>query len=113
MMKNGRFEFRNIPFYGFATFHDDEHGKKRGPNTMYRLTAEGITLCHCGDLGAIPDNKVINAIKEVDFLLVPVGGVYTMEKDVLRREYVFIIKGAIAAHQRDMTCLQTLSSLNV
>lgn len=85
MMKNGRFEFRNIPFYGFATFHDDANGRKRGNNTMYRLTSEGITLCHCGDLGAIPDNKIINAIKEVDFLMVPVGGVYTMEKDVLRK----------------------------
>ena len=52
---------------------------------MYRFTIEGITICHCGDLGALPSNKTINAIKGVDFLFVPVGGVYTMELPEVRK----------------------------
>ena len=40
---------------------------------------EGITIAHCGDLGCIPSQEVLNAIKGVDFLFVPVGEVYTME----------------------------------
>ena len=83
--KNGRFEFRGIPFYGLSTYHDDVQGAKRGLNTRYRFTSEGITICHCGDLGAIPNAKVINAIKGVDFLFLPVGGVYTMELPEVRK----------------------------
>lgn len=94
MMKNGRFEFRNIPFYGLSTFHDDAQGKKRGMNTMYRFTIEGMTLCHCGDLGCIPNQKVINAIKDVDFLFLPVGGVYTLQKSDLR-EFIEIVNPRI------------------
>ena len=85
LARNGRFEFRGIPFYGLSTYHDDVNGAKRGMNTMYRFTAEGITLCHCGDLGAIPNHKVLNAIREVDFLFLPIGGVYTMELPEVRR----------------------------
>ena len=40
---------------------------------------EGISICHCGDLGCIPSKGVIDAIKGVDFLFIPVGEVYTME----------------------------------
>ena len=94
MMKNGRFEFRNIQFYGLSTFHDDAQGKKRGMNTMYRFTIEGMTLCHCGDLGCIPNQKVINAIKDVDFLFLPVGGVYTMQKSELR-DFIEIVNPRI------------------
>ena len=83
--ENGRFSFNNIPFYGLNTYHDDDSGYIRGFNTMYRFTFEDMTFCHCGDIGDIPSGKVINAIKEVDFLFVPVGGTYTMENPELRK----------------------------
>ncbi len=83
--KNGRFEFRNNQFYGLSTFHDNSQGQIRGRNTMYSFTFDGISICHCGDLGCVPSMKVINAIKEVDFLFVPVGGVFTLEKPELRK----------------------------
>ena len=85
VMKNGRFSFNNIPFYGLNTYHDDDSGYIRGFNTMYRFTFEDMTFCHCGDIGDIPSGKVINAIKEVDFLFVPVGGTYTIENPELRK----------------------------
>ena len=33
------------------TWHDEVHGKKRGPNTIHILEAEGIRVAHMGDLG--------------------------------------------------------------
>ena len=82
---NGRFEYRGIQFYGYSTFHDTEKGTKRGLNTMYKFTMDGISVCHCGDLGDIPNDQVIKQIRDIDILLIPVGGYYTMELDVIKR----------------------------
>ena len=68
-----------IKVNGYESWHDHNEGAERGANTIYRFEMEGITLCHCGDLGCIPPKEVIDAIKGVDFLFIPVGEVYTME----------------------------------
>ncbi|MCL2142930.1 MAG: MBL fold metallo-hydrolase [Methanomassiliicoccaceae archaeon] len=75
----GEFEFGGSRFVGLGTDHDEAGGSKRGKNVMYLMEADGITICHCGDLGNIPDDDVVEKIKGVDILMVPVGGVYTME----------------------------------
>lgn len=82
---NGKFECKGISFRGYQTYHDDAQGTKRGMNTIYFFEMEGITMCHCGDLGAIPRDCIINRIKNVDLLFLPVGGVYTMENPELKR----------------------------
>jgi len=69
----------NIKVTGYKSWHDKSEGSERGANTIYKFEMEGITLCHCGDLGCIPTDDVLEAIKGVDFLFVPVGEVYTME----------------------------------
>jgi L-ascorbate metabolism protein UlaG (beta-lactamase superfamily) len=85
MAHNGRFESRGMQFRGLPTFHDPEQGRLRGPNTMYLFQMDGFSVCHCGDLGDIPDDQVMKAIAGVDFLFVPVGGYYTMELDPLKK----------------------------
>jgi len=50
-----------------------------GENTIYTIEAEDLKLCHLGDLG----QKELTAdqlekIGEVDILMIPVGGVYTI-----------------------------------
>ncbi len=82
---NGDFDSHGIHFTGFDTFHDKEQGTQRGKNTIYRFAMDGISVCHCGDLGDIPDERVIEQIKNVDFLFLPVGGYYTMENDDLKK----------------------------
>lgn len=77
--KLGKFKAGPFDVEGFPSFHDDERGAKRGPNTLYLFEMDGIRICHSGDLGAIPDDKVINKIRNVDILFVPVGANYTME----------------------------------
>lgn len=77
--KNGRFECRGIQFTGIETFHDGSGGALRGMNTMYKFQMDGISVCHCGDLGAVLPARCIASIAGVDILFVPIGGVYTME----------------------------------
>ena len=64
---------------GFSTFHDEENGAKRGPNTIFLIEADGQRVVHCGDLGHVPDEATVNALYGCDVLLIPVGGVYTVD----------------------------------
>ena len=64
---------------GFASFHDDAHGAKRGPNVMFLIEGDGARVLHLGDLGHDLSDAQIAAFGRVDALLVPVGGVYTID----------------------------------
>lgn len=81
---NGKFECKGMNFHGFPTYHDNENGTVRGLNTMYMFQMDGISICHCGDLGQMPCQKTLKAIQGVDLLFLPVGGIYTMENDSLK-----------------------------
>ena len=72
------FEIVEVP-----SFHDDRHGELRGPNTIFVITSKsGEKLVHLGDLGHFPDEKQLAAISDADYLLVPVGGYYTIDAPV-------------------------------
>jgi len=75
----GEFEKMNFRIFGFKTFHDKEKGVKRGENIVFRIEAEGISLVHCGDLGLLPDDDFLDKLGNIDILLVPVGGFYTID----------------------------------
>lgn len=60
-------------------FHDGEKGAKRGPNLLAKVTLDGLRVLHCGDLGHVPDEALVRRIGEVDVLLIPVGGFYTID----------------------------------
>jgi len=74
----GQFEKMGVRISGFSTWHDAVGGKERGENIMYRVE-DDISVLHCGDLGAIPDEKLLDEIGEVHVLMVPVGGVSTLD----------------------------------
>ncbi|MGC8970818.1 MAG: MBL fold metallo-hydrolase [bacterium] len=77
----GEFNYRGIKINGIKTFHDKNKGAQRGQNVVFTIEVEGIKVCHLGDLGEIPNDTQLKAIGEVDVLLVPVGGFYTIEPD--------------------------------
>ncbi|OGK62672.1 hypothetical protein A2334_00475 [Candidatus Roizmanbacteria bacterium RIFOXYB2_FULL_38_10] len=77
----GQFEKKGIRIWGFKTFHDKKQGAERGDNVMYKFEAEGISVLHCGDLGVVPDDAYLDEIGDVDVLLVPVGGFYTIDAE--------------------------------
>ncbi len=64
---------------GIATYHDTEHGSKRGNNNVFVLELDGINICHLGDLGHILTPEQVLEIGKVDVLCVPVGGFYTID----------------------------------
>jgi len=70
---------KGVQFRGVATYHDDSRGKQRGPNTVFCFTLDDIKLSHLGDLGHILSEQQIAEIGGVDVLLIPVGGVYTID----------------------------------
>lgn len=77
----GEFESKGVRIFGFRSFHDDKKGEERGENTLYKIEAEGISVLHCGDLGFVPDDSFIDSIGDVDILMVPVGGFYTIDPE--------------------------------
>lgn len=62
-----------------ASFHDDVRGAKRGSNHITIIQSQGLRLAHMGDLGHLPDPTQLAAINEVDVMLIPVGGFYTID----------------------------------
>lgn len=76
----GEYEIKEIFVQGIPSFHDDKEGKEKGLNTIYTIDEEGMRLCHLGDLGQkelLPDQ--VEKIGNIDILMVPVGGTYTID----------------------------------
>jgi L-ascorbate metabolism protein UlaG (beta-lactamase superfamily) len=71
----GTFDSRVGEVVAVASEHDDAAGTRRGPNTIFRFTLDGLRLCHFGDFGqAELRAEQQRAIGNIDVLLVPVGG---------------------------------------
>lgn len=75
----GEYEIKGARIRGILSFHDSKEGKERGRNTIYTYFLDGINVCHLGDLGHQLTPDQIDLIGNVDILLVPVGGVYTID----------------------------------
>lgn len=76
----GEYEKNGIAVLGLMSYHDKLEGKERGSNTIYIIKAEDMTICHLGDLGQEKlDEKQVQEIGDVDILMVPVGGNYTID----------------------------------
>ena len=67
-------EIKGVKIKGIVTYHDNSGGKKRGQNIVFKLTVDEITICHLGDLGHVLNEDQVQAIGDVDILLLPVGG---------------------------------------
>ena len=77
---SGEYEIKEIFIRGIPAFHDGSRGKERGEITIYTIEAEDIRLCHLSDLGqAELTSDQLEKIGSVDILMIPVGGVYTVD----------------------------------
>lgn len=74
----GEYEVKGISIFGYPSFHDSQSGEKRGKNTIFVIEAEGLRICHLGDLGSTLSPKELEEINGVEVLMVPVGGIYTI-----------------------------------
>jgi L-ascorbate metabolism protein UlaG (beta-lactamase superfamily) len=70
----GEYEVNDVFVTGIRTWHDAEKGEKFGFNTIYLMVVEGMTICHLGDLGHVLTSEQLEAVEDVDILLIPAGG---------------------------------------
>ena len=76
----GEYEIKEVFIQGIPAFHDNSQGRERGPVTIYALELEGLHLCHLGDFGQKElSSEQLEKIGQVDILMIPVGGVYTID----------------------------------
>jgi L-ascorbate metabolism protein UlaG (beta-lactamase superfamily) len=78
----GSHSIQGMEFRGIDCYHDDVRGKKRGANTIFCFTVDGIRVCHLGDLGHALTEQNYADIGAVDLLLVPVGGNFTIDAKI-------------------------------
>ena len=74
----GEYEVAGTFIQGIHTFHDGEEGATRGKNTIFLIEIDGFTLLHLGDLGHELAKETLENIPEIDVLMIPVGGTYTI-----------------------------------
>jgi L-ascorbate metabolism protein UlaG (beta-lactamase superfamily) len=71
----GRFESAVGEVVAINSEHDSEAGTRRGPNTIFVFTLDGVRVCHFGDFGQValrPEQRA--AIGDINLLFLPVGG---------------------------------------
>ncbi len=74
----GEYEIGGIFLTGITTFHDAQKGNVKGKNTVYLIEADGVTLCHLGDLGHPLSLRLIEELGLIDVLFLPVGETSTI-----------------------------------
>jgi L-ascorbate metabolism protein UlaG (beta-lactamase superfamily) len=75
----GEYEAAGVFITGVAAYHDAQEGKERGKNTVFAIAIDDVTVGHLGDLGHPLSAQLIEALGNVDVLLVPVGGQSTID----------------------------------
>jgi len=74
----GKHDAAGFSISGVKTYHDTSGGKDRGRNIVFTIDVDGMRVCHLGDLGHVLSEEEVAAIGNVDVLLVPVGGHFTI-----------------------------------
>lgn len=87
---NGEFKLINqvgdctvgdIDIKGIHSFHDNQEGQKKGNNIIFTYTLDGIKIAHLGDLGHVLSTEQVELLRDIDVLLVPCGGGFTIGSD--------------------------------
>jgi L-ascorbate metabolism protein UlaG (beta-lactamase superfamily) len=75
----GEYEASGVAIAGIPTFHDETDGSQRGKNTVYVIHMDDLRVVFLGDLGHKLSDKQLEEINGTDILMVPVGGVVTLD----------------------------------
>jgi L-ascorbate metabolism protein UlaG (beta-lactamase superfamily) len=85
--KEGVYDLDGVEITGIKSFHDDEGGALRGENIIFKFRMDGLDVCHLGDIGENCTAELLEQILPIDILLIPVGGIYTIDSEQAK-EYV-------------------------
>ena len=90
----GTYHIDDIRIKLIEASHGQFNGKKFGDTFLSLLTLENMTILHCGDLGSIPSDVIINEIEDIDILFVPIGGHYTLDAQSAK-QFIELVKPKI------------------
>ena len=85
--REGQYEIGGVNLSAIKSYHDNESGKERGENLIFKFRMDGVEVCHLGDLGEDCSSSLIEALLPIHVLLIPVGGNYTIDAQQAK-EYV-------------------------
>ena len=78
----GEYEVKGVHFYGFPVPHDDAGGNRLGFSAAFLIEADDLRVLHLGDFGVKDlSSEQIEELGDVDILLIPVGGTYTLDAE--------------------------------
>lgn len=77
--KAGSYNVDGVKITAIPSFHDDCQGRARGENLIFVFEIDGIIVCHMGDIGEKFSQFDFEKLPEIDVLLIPVGGNYTID----------------------------------
>jgi L-ascorbate metabolism protein UlaG (beta-lactamase superfamily) len=102
---------KDVAIRTVGVYHDDKRGAERGLNTVFIFEVAGLRIAHLGDLGHLLDDKQLSAIGSVDVLLVPVGGVFTVDADRATRVIDQLRPRLMIVPMHYRTAVSTISQL--
>lgn len=111
--KPGLFEIEGVLIEGLKTYHDPEGGRLRGENIIFKFFADGVSVCHFGDIGHIPDEMILKKIGEIDVALIPVGGTFTIDNGQASKIVELLNpKITVPMHYRSARCLLNIDTVD-
>jgi L-ascorbate metabolism protein UlaG (beta-lactamase superfamily) len=78
-------KFKDVHVRSVGVFHDGMQGMQYGKNSIFIIEVDGLRIVHLGDLGHQLTDAQIKKIGPVDVLMIPVGGVYTINGSEARK----------------------------
>ncbi|NCN07759.1 MBL fold metallo-hydrolase [Candidatus Falkowbacteria bacterium] len=75
----GEYETKGVFIHGIPAHHDNKDGQERGNIVMFKINTENISIAHLSDLGHDLNSDLLDRIGSIDILLLPVGGVYSID----------------------------------
>lgn len=76
--KTGLFNLCEINVTGIPSYHDKVSGAKRGENIIFIIEMDNYRICHLGDIGYILPEEELKKLGNIDILLIPIGGNFTI-----------------------------------
>ncbi|MDP2210503.1 MAG: MBL fold metallo-hydrolase [Candidatus Aquicultor sp.] len=104
----GKIVIGSTTIEGIDSFHDEVSGDKRGRNIIFKFYVDGLVIAHMGDYGQSMTREQRDALGDVDVLLIPVGGTFTIDH-AQAAEIVRELKPKIAVPMHYKTELSTIN----
>lgn len=92
--------------------HDDKNGQLRGSSLIFKFKIGGFTICHMGDIGEAPSERILKFLSDSDILLMPVGGIYTIDAKTAKQYADKLRASIIPMHYNNEKCSVMLENLN-